>query len=141
MIFEKHVSLSQKNRFVHQVSDILLEREAKLHHLKLIAPGLPADRPEHPTHQTHWIKTAVRQSRNSRYRADLFALSATFFRDHLEVTLMEEGARCALFGTYYAKYQQQNSHHPVVKHQASIPTVNPFIRASQMTKDVLFFMV
>jgi Fe-S cluster assembly protein SufD len=92
------------------VSEIVLEAGAHLTHIRIVAEGDEA---------THTGLTAVRQGRDSRYRALSITLGGRVVRHELKLVLAEQGALAQLDGVFIADDRRSAAQHLRVSHAAA----------------------
>ena len=104
------------------VTEVALGSAAELGHVRLQRESASA---------WHVANLAVRQECRSRYASHSIALGGRLARVDLTVTLVGEGAECALNGLYLARDTQLLDHHTLVDHAA------PFTTSRELYKGIL----
>jgi len=92
------------------VTEIVLKAGARLTHVRIVAEGDDA---------THTGLTAVRQGRDSRYRALSITMGGRVCRHELKLVLAEEGADARLDGVFIAEGRRSADQHLRVSHAAA----------------------
>ncbi len=108
-LIESHVSLGDDVHLTNAVTEIVVEEQATLEHVKLQGENEAS---------FHTAYIGVRQGRNSNYRSHLYAFGNRLARTDLKVELSGEGADCTLNGLYLARNRQLIDTHTLIEHAA-----------------------
>ncbi|HEX4044565.1 MAG TPA: Fe-S cluster assembly protein SufD [Gammaproteobacteria bacterium] len=108
---EEHFSQLDQTYLTNQVTQLIVEKNAKLNYYKIQAEGREA---------AHLAHTFVQQAANSQTRFTHFSTGAAVARDELQVTLQGSGADCRTAGFYHTRADNQYiDHHVDICHAAS----------------------
>ena len=121
-LIEHHQGVGDGNALVNLVSDLHLEENAGLVHLRLQDAGPEA---------IHLAGSDVQLQRSARYRSLAFTTGALFSRHEIGVELLGENAELELNGTYLLRGRQHGDTTSVIRH------VRPHTFAKQTYKGAL----
>lgn len=108
---EECYSLSLQRYMVNTVSNIIVNENAKLTHIKIQAEGEQA---------IHMASTFVTQKKHAETEFISFGIGGLFARDDLIIQLQESGANCKAAGFYHLRRDKQYvDNHVDITHAAS----------------------
>jgi Fe-S cluster assembly protein SufD len=121
-IVEEYLSIGEGESFTNSVTEIWLGENAAVNHTRI--------QQEHPT-TAHIGKTAVSQSRDSRYTCNAISLGAKLSRHNLEIYQTGEQTQTTLNGlTMIADEQVSDTH-------SSIALTKPYATSRQLHKCIV----
>jgi Fe-S cluster assembly protein SufD len=121
-IIEHYGALGDEAYWTNAVTEIVVEEDATVHHVKLQEEGAAA---------FHVSTLQVDQGRDSTFRACSAALGARLARNNLGVRLGAEGGSCQLDGLYMMAHRQHVDNHVTVDH------ARPRCTSRQLYKGIL----
>ncbi|HLS69814.1 MAG TPA: Fe-S cluster assembly protein SufD [Kiloniellales bacterium] len=121
-LIEHHQASGDGAGLLNLVSDLHLEQNASLTHLRLQEAGAEA---------VHLAGSSIRLERDARYRSLAFTSGALFSRHEIGVALVGENAEVELNGTYLLRGRQHGDTTSVIRHCV------PHTRATQTYKGAL----
>jgi Fe-S cluster assembly protein SufD len=107
-IIEHHVGFPGVAYLNDAVTEIYLESDASLQHVKVI---------EEATGGSHLATTNVVQAQDSQFTSHVLSYGGDLVRNDLQVQLEGEGCACRLFGLVLAKAHEHVDNHTVVEHR------------------------
>ena len=108
-ILEEYVGGGDQTYFTNAVTEVFVENNAQVEHIKLQREGKAA---------FHIGSMAVRLERDSRFMGHSISLGGKLARTDIDVILAGEGGECVLNGLYLTREQQHVDHHTRVEHVA-----------------------
>lgn len=121
-LIESFVGLGADSRFVNSVSEVALQQNSTVRHLKLL-------RETDASSHVGWNE--ARLDRDASYTHYSISLGAKLARNDVNVMLTGEGAHCALNGLVLGRGAQHFDNHLVVDH------VRPHCNSSQLYRSVV----
>jgi Fe-S cluster assembly protein SufD len=122
LVVEQWISLTSDATWNNQWLQVELAQNSKLTHVRWLEGGEQG---------WQWSRLKVSQQGGSEYHHHYFALSGRMGREEVEVDLLEPGANAHLEGAWWARGQEVQDVHTLVRHQA------PHCESSQSFKGVL----
>lgn len=122
VLVEQWISLTEDASWNNQWLDIQLDAQSVFNHVRWLEGGPQG---------WQWSRMAVNQQEESQYHHHYFALSGRMGREEVEVNLQQPGASAHLGGAWWARAQEHQDVHTLVRHQA------PSCDSSQTFKGVL----
>lgn len=121
-IIEHYISLKDVPYFTNTITELAIEQQAKIQHIKLQQESNKA---------FHIGTTDVHQQQNSDFTSHVFTLGSELTRSDTHVKLAGDGANCVLNGLYLLTQQQHADHHTCIDHS------NPHTKSREYYKGVL----
>ncbi len=121
-LVETFVGAPNESYLNNAVSEISLDRAARLEHTRLQEEGMSAH---------HLAQLYVEQKRDSTYRSHLFNFGASVGRTGINVRLLEQGAFCYLGGLYMIGGKQHADVYTKIEHVA------PHCQSQEIYKGIL----
>ncbi|HGY56392.1 MAG TPA: Fe-S cluster assembly protein SufD [Caldithrix abyssi] len=109
-LIESYASRHESIYFVNGVSDIHIEENASLHHVRLQADSASA---------FHIGHSFVEQKQDSRYQSCSISIGSRISRHHISAILDGSGAETRLDGLYLGKGEQLLDNHTLIDHKAA----------------------
>ncbi len=107
MMAEAYRTLGEKSSFVNVVTEIVLDRDARMQYYKVL----------NETEQAYHIGTTqVSQSDNSHFYSAAITLNGNFVRNNLNIVLNGQHAESFMYGLYMPNGRQHVDNHTLVDH-------------------------
>lgn len=106
-LIERYVSTGTSLYFNNGLSEVMLQQEAELEHVRL---------QQESTNAYHLHSSFVEQGAKSRYMSTSFALGGGWSRNEIDLRFAAEGAEASLAGLFTAGNQQVNDIHLNIDH-------------------------
>lgn len=107
MVAESYRTLGEKASFVNVVTEIVLDRDARMQYYKV----------QDETDQAYHIGTTqVHQSDNSHFYSATVTLNGNFVRNNLNIVLNGQHAEAFMYGLYMPNGRQHVDNHTLVDH-------------------------
>ena len=107
MVTESYRTLGEKTSFVNVVTEIVLDRDARMQYYKV----------QNETEKAYHIGTAqVSQSDNSHFYSATVTLNGNFVRNNLNIVLNGQYAEAYMYGLYMPNGRQHVDNHTLVDH-------------------------
>jgi Fe-S cluster assembly protein SufD len=110
LVVEQWISLTPEATWNNQWLQVELAQNSKLTHVRWLEGGEQG---------WQWSRLKVSQQGGSEYHHHYFALSGRMGREEVEVDLQEPGANAHLEGAWWARGQEVQDVHTLVRHQAA----------------------
>ncbi len=107
MVAESYRTLGEKASFVNVVTEIVLDRDARMQYYKV----------QNETEKSYHIGTTqVHQSDNSHFYSATVTLNGSFVRNNLNIVLNGQHAEAFMYGLYMPNGRQHVDNHTLVDH-------------------------
>ncbi|ADB36239.1 Fe-S cluster assembly protein SufD [Spirosoma linguale] len=107
MMAESYRTLGEKSSFVNVVTEIVLDRDARMQYYKVLNETAKA---------YHIGTTQVHQSDNSHFYSASITLNGHFVRNNLNIVLNGQHAEAFMYGLYMPNGRQHVDNHTLVDH-------------------------
>ncbi len=107
MLAEAYRTLGEKSSFINVVTEIVLDRDARMQYYKVL----------NETEKAYHIGTTqVNQSDNSHFYSAAITLNGNFVRNNLNIVLNGQHAEAFMYGLYMPNGRQHIDNHTLVDH-------------------------
>lgn len=109
LLLEQFVALTDEPCWNNQWIEARLEAESELTHVRWLQGAAQS---------WQWSRQQIEQHQGSQYHSHQFAVSGRLGRQEIEVNLSQPGASAHLAGAWWARGQEHQDVHTLVRHQA-----------------------